>query len=146
MTTTPLAPAPVLRSAVAVVAVQGPLEVGTVPRVREQLAEALAARPARLVVDLADCPFVDACALTMLLDLHRRCCRAAGCSPCAAARAGAAVAVADRPAPGLRPVGLSGAQRARGCLRVRGSSTPSGGPGSGRSAPPRALSDGTTNL
>jgi anti-anti-sigma factor len=87
MTTTPLAPAPVLRSAVAVVAVQGPLEVGTVPRVREQLAEALAARPARLVVDLADCPFVDACALTMLLDLHRRCCRAGGvltlrgCSP-----------------------------------------------------------------
>ena len=87
MTMTPLPPAPLPRSAVAVVAVSGPLEVTTVPRVREQLHEALAARPARLVVDLADCPFVDACALTMLLELHRRCCRGGGvltlrgCSP-----------------------------------------------------------------
>jgi anti-anti-sigma factor len=87
MTMTPVAPASVVRSAVAVVAVTGPLEVGTVPRVREQLADALSGRPARLVVDLAQCPFVDACALTMLLDLHRRCCRAGGvltlrgCSP-----------------------------------------------------------------
>jgi anti-anti-sigma factor len=44
-------------------------------------------RPGRLVVDLEHCPFVDACALTMLLDVHRRAWRAGGvltlrgCSP-----------------------------------------------------------------
>ncbi len=57
------------------VPVAGALDVTTVPRVRDQLEQALAPRPARLVVDLSDCTFVDASALAMLLDLHRRMCR-----------------------------------------------------------------------
>ena len=81
MTATPLAPAalpaPVhCRPAVIVVAVDGPLDASTLPRIRERLHQALDERPGRLVVDLADCPFVDASALTMLLDVHRRCWRA----------------------------------------------------------------------
>ena len=92
MTATPLAPAPQQRSsgcrpAVVVVEVEGPLDITTVPRMRVVLHEALDERPGRLVVDMADCPFVDACALTMLLDVHRRCWRAGSvltlrsCSP-----------------------------------------------------------------
>lgn len=75
------------RPAVVVVDVSGELDVTSVARVREQLHEALSARPGRLVVDLTGCPFVDACALTMLLDVHRRAWRAGGvltlrgCSP-----------------------------------------------------------------
>lgn len=71
----------------AVVAVRGDLDLSTAPRVRATLEDALAARPARLVVDLADCTFVDASSLTMLLEAHRRMCRAGGvlvlrgCSP-----------------------------------------------------------------
>ena len=70
-----------------VVAVRGDLDLATAPRVRAQLEDALAARPHRLVVDLADCSFVDASSLTMLLEAHRRTARAGrelvlrGCSP-----------------------------------------------------------------
>ena len=75
------------RPAVVVVKVDGELDVASVGRVREHLHDALSVRPGRLVVDLQDCPFVDACALTMLLDVHRRAWRAGGlltlrgCSP-----------------------------------------------------------------
>jgi anti-anti-sigma factor len=75
------------RPAVVVVKVEGELDVSSVSRVREHLHDALSVRPGRLVVDLEDCPFVDACALTMLLDVHRRAWRAGGvltlrgCSP-----------------------------------------------------------------
>jgi len=75
------------RPAVVEVVVEGELDVSSVGRVRETLHDALSIRPARLVVDLTDCPFVDACALTMLLDVHRRAWRAGGvltlrgCSP-----------------------------------------------------------------
>jgi anti-anti-sigma factor len=71
----------------AVVEVVGDLDLGRVPRVREQLHEALSARPEQLVVDLGGCDFVDASALSMLLDVHRRAWRAGGvltlrgCSP-----------------------------------------------------------------
>ena len=67
--------------------VRGALDHLTVARVRAQLDQAVSARPARLVVDLADCPFVDASALAMLLETHRRLARAgsvlrlSGCSP-----------------------------------------------------------------
>ena len=73
--------------AVVVVAVDGELDSSSVGRVREHLHDALSVRPERLVVDLTDCPFVDACALTMLLDVHRRAWRSGGvlslrgCSP-----------------------------------------------------------------
>jgi anti-anti-sigma factor len=75
------------RPAVMVVIVEGELDSGSVARVRETLHDALSVRPGRLVVDLAACPFVDACALTMLLDVHRRAWRSGGvltlraCSP-----------------------------------------------------------------
>jgi anti-anti-sigma factor len=75
------------RPAVVEVVVEGELDSTSVGRVRETLHDALSVRPARLVVDLTDCPFVDACALTMLLDVHRRAWRAGGvltlrgCSP-----------------------------------------------------------------
>ena len=78
---------PLSRPAVVEVVVDGDLDVASVERVRETLDDALSLRPGRLVVDLTDCPFVDASALTMLLDVHRRAWRAGGvltlrgCSP-----------------------------------------------------------------
>ena len=54
------------------VAVTGALDVATLPRVREQFEQALAGRPGRVVVDLSSCTFVDASALALLLDVHRR--------------------------------------------------------------------------
>ncbi len=75
------------RPAVVEVVVEGELDVSSVGRVRETLHDALSLRPERLVVDLRNCPFVDACALTMLLDVHRRAWRSGGvltlrgCSP-----------------------------------------------------------------
>ena len=62
----------------ATVTVTGALDVTTLPRVREQLEQALAGRPARLVVDLSACSFVDASALALLLDVHRRLSRTGG--------------------------------------------------------------------
>ena len=59
-------------AAATTVAVTGALDVTTLPRVREELEQALACRPAVLVVDLSACTFVDASALAVLLDLHRR--------------------------------------------------------------------------
>ena len=73
--------------AVLVVGVVGELDLSSVARVREEIEDALAARPEQLVVDLSGCPFVDASALAMLLEAHRRACRAGGvltlrgCSP-----------------------------------------------------------------
>ena len=69
------------------VVVRGPLDVSTLARVSEQLDEAMAARPSRLVVDLSGCSFVDASALAVLLEAHRRTSRSGGvltlcgCSP-----------------------------------------------------------------
>jgi anti-anti-sigma factor len=69
------------------VVVRGALDVSTLARVSEQLDEAMAARPSRLVVDLSDCSFVDASALAVLLEAHRRTSRSGavltlcGCSP-----------------------------------------------------------------
>ena len=57
---------------VVVVEVAGHLDRSRVARVRAQLEEALALRPAAVVVDLAACPFVDATALAMLLETHRQ--------------------------------------------------------------------------
>ena len=65
-------------SPVVVVDVVGDLDLRTTSRVRESLHDALARRPERLVVDLSQCGFVDASALTMLVDVHRRACRGGG--------------------------------------------------------------------
>jgi anti-anti-sigma factor len=70
-----------------VVEVVGALDGTAVARVREHLEAAQSEQPERLVVDLSQCPFVDAAALAMLLECHRRACRhggvlsLAGCSP-----------------------------------------------------------------
>ena len=69
------------------VEVVGDLDLSSVARVRETLHDALSVRPGRLVVDLNRCAFVDASALAMLLDVHRRAWRGGGvltlrgCSP-----------------------------------------------------------------
>ena len=72
---------------VVVVEVVGDLDLGSVARVREALHEALHSHPRQLVADLSRCSFVDASALAMLLDVHRRAYRGGGvltlrgCSP-----------------------------------------------------------------
>ncbi len=72
---------------VVVIEVVGELDLPAVARVRETLHDALSVRPEQLVVDLRDCSFIDASALAMLLDVHRRACRSGGaltlraCSP-----------------------------------------------------------------
>jgi anti-anti-sigma factor len=48
------------------------LDAAAVPRVAALLNEAVDLHPGNLVVDLAECPFVDAAAIGMLLDVHRR--------------------------------------------------------------------------
>lgn len=83
MTTTAAPPGP----ATVVVEVVGDLDLSAVPRVRETLHDAAGVRPGQLVVDLSRCAFVDASALSMLLDVHRRMWRSGGvltlrgCSP-----------------------------------------------------------------
>jgi anti-anti-sigma factor len=47
-------------------------------RLRRMLFESLELRPERLVVDLTDCPFVDAAAVHVLLDAHREAWRVGG--------------------------------------------------------------------
>ena len=61
-----------------VVPVCGALDATSAARVRELLEDALRTRPARVVVDLSACPFVDAGALAMLLEVHRRLFRSGG--------------------------------------------------------------------
>lgn len=73
-------------SAIAV-KIAGDMDISTVPRLREELGGAVAARPDTVVVDLSACPFVDATAMTLLLETHRQACRSGvrlclqGCSP-----------------------------------------------------------------
>ena len=47
------------------------LDIAEVHHLREKLMDALAVRPRAVVVDLSRCPFLDAQALTPLLDAHR---------------------------------------------------------------------------
>ena len=54
------------------------LDAGAVPRLDARLAEALELRPAELVVDLRGCSRMDAAAIGLLVDVHRRARRAGG--------------------------------------------------------------------
>lgn len=63
-----VAAAPVLR-------VFGDLDAPRVARFRAQIEDCLSERPEQIVVDLTGCPFVDATALAMLLEVHRQACR-----------------------------------------------------------------------
>ena len=75
------------RPGMVTVEVVGDLDLASVARVRETLHDALSVKPQQLVVDLSRCGFVDASALAMLLDVHRRAWRGdgvltlRGCSP-----------------------------------------------------------------
>lgn len=55
-----------------VVAVNQALHGAVLDRWRRLVDEAVAVRPARLVIDLADCPRIDAAAIVMLLQVHRQ--------------------------------------------------------------------------
>ncbi|MFI5910248.1 STAS domain-containing protein [Dactylosporangium sp. NPDC051541] len=48
------------------------LDAASVPRFAALLHEAVDLRPDNLVIDLTECPFVDAAAVGLLLDVHRR--------------------------------------------------------------------------
>jgi anti-anti-sigma factor len=52
------------------------LNIGTLPRLSSQLDRVLELSPRHLVIDLTDCPYVDAAAIVLLLDVHRRMWRA----------------------------------------------------------------------
>ncbi|MEO6205149.1 MAG: STAS domain-containing protein [Mycobacteriales bacterium] len=52
--------------------VQGELDVSVVPRLREQLIDALSLAPTRLVVDLSACTFFDVSGINLLLEVHRQ--------------------------------------------------------------------------
>ncbi|WP_327004116.1 STAS domain-containing protein [Dactylosporangium sp. NBC_01737] len=48
------------------------LDAGSEPRVRALLEDALTMHPEQLIIDLSGCPFIDATAIGMLLDIHRQ--------------------------------------------------------------------------
>jgi anti-anti-sigma factor len=55
-----------------VVAVSGALDGPTLDRWKRLIDDALALHPARLVVDLGGCPRIDAAAIVVLLQVHRK--------------------------------------------------------------------------
>ncbi|MCA2219020.1 STAS domain-containing protein [Jidongwangia harbinensis] len=55
-----------------VVVVSHPLDDDMVERWQTTLAEALAAQPKRLIIDLSACPRMDAAAIVLLLRAHRQ--------------------------------------------------------------------------
>ncbi|MGC9670584.1 STAS domain-containing protein [Planosporangium sp. 12N6] len=63
---------------VIVVTVDGALNVAAVRGLGAVVDRALAQRPQRLVIDLSDCTFLDASAIEVLVDAHRRVWRAGG--------------------------------------------------------------------
>ena len=58
------------------VIVTEPIDALTVPRLRELLEQTLAIEPEHLVVDLVNCPMIDASGIDALLATHRRAMRA----------------------------------------------------------------------
>jgi anti-anti-sigma factor len=60
------------------VVITEPLDSGAAGRLLRLLAEALDLGPERVVVDLSECPFVDAAAVNVLLDAHREAWRSGG--------------------------------------------------------------------
>lgn len=60
------------------VTVKGALDAAGVRGLRVVLDRVLARRPCELVIDLADCPFLDAAAIEVLVDAHRRAWREGG--------------------------------------------------------------------
>jgi anti-anti-sigma factor len=54
------------------VLVEYDLDISALPRLRDQLEDALRLRPDRLVLDLSRCGHVDAQAIVVLLDVHKQ--------------------------------------------------------------------------
>jgi anti-sigma B factor antagonist len=54
------------------VRVQGALDVWSAPEVNATIDEAMALHPRQLIIDLAECPSIDAAGILLLLDAHRR--------------------------------------------------------------------------
>lgn len=54
------------------IVVSEPLDARSLPGLTATLAEVLRVHPIRLVVDLSDCPFMDAAGIAVLLEAHRR--------------------------------------------------------------------------
>ena len=50
--------------------VQGEIDIATAPNLRQALAEAIAARPSRLVVDLSATTFLDCSGARAIIDTH----------------------------------------------------------------------------
>ena len=75
---TPQATVATARTPPVEVVITEPLDARTAGRLRRLLAEALDLGPERVVVDLRDCPFVDAAAVNVLLDTHREAWRTGG--------------------------------------------------------------------
>ncbi len=55
-----------------VIRVREPLDATGIPSVGGLLDDAVAVRPAQLVVDLAECEYLDAAGIMLLRDVHRR--------------------------------------------------------------------------
>lgn len=53
------------------VLVEGALDAAAVPRIRTMLEEAVGLNPVHMVVDLADCPVLDATGIDLLVAVHR---------------------------------------------------------------------------
>lgn len=53
------------------VRITGPLDMTATQAIRTTLDTAVALNPHQLVLDLADCPMIDAAAIGLLLDIHR---------------------------------------------------------------------------
>src|SRR5262249_36215780 len=58
--------------------VRGELDALSAPRVKDVLEQAMLLSPAELIIDLADCPSIDAAGIMLLLDAHRRAVRNGG--------------------------------------------------------------------
>lgn len=54
------------------VVVRGAFDAFAAPKINDVIEEAMALRPRRIVIDLADCPSIDAAGIMLLLDAHRR--------------------------------------------------------------------------
>ena len=60
------------------VLVRGQLDAVSAPRVHDVLEQAMLLSPDELIIDLADCPSIDAAGIMLLLDTHRRAVRNGG--------------------------------------------------------------------
>jgi anti-sigma B factor antagonist len=54
------------------VVVCGAFDALSAPKINDVIEDAMALRPCRIVIDLADCPSIDAAGIMLLLDAHRR--------------------------------------------------------------------------